>query len=123
MASPSALLVESVLNVLLLSLLLLPLPMPHTSLAVFPRFRHGPFQNLHPDAHMVLIVAGEVAVRAPAVDLVLAVIRHELEVAHDACFACVVFYYWPGLSIDGQLSFTAISMRWGRGNIGGGCTT
>lgn len=64
-------------------MLLLPLPVPNACVTVFPRLRDASFQDFDPKAGMVLVVAGKVTVGAAAMNLVLAVIGHELEVTHD----------------------------------------
>jgi len=71
------------LGPLLLSLLLLPLPVPNAAVTVLPFHLQVSFQHFDPKARMVLVVAGEMTVRATAVNLMPALIGHKLKVAHD----------------------------------------
>jgi len=68
---------------LLLSLLLLPLPVPNAAVTVLPVHLQVSFQHFDPETRMILIVAGKMTVGAAAVNLVTALIGHKLEVAHD----------------------------------------
>lgn len=68
---------------LLLSLLLLPLPVPDAAVTVLAVHLQVSFQHFDPKTRMVLVVAGEMTVGAAAVNLMPALIGHKLEVAHD----------------------------------------
>jgi len=77
------LLADSEWGPMLLSLLLLPLPVPNAAVTVLLFHLQDSFQHFDPETRMVLVVAGEMTVRAAAVHLVPAVIGYKLKVAHD----------------------------------------
>ena len=63
-------------------LLLQPLALPDTVLAILRVFTPCPFQHFDSKAGMTRIVAGEVTIRTPTVKLVLATVGDELKVTH-----------------------------------------